>query len=258
VESVFDIHIVFIGAIVGVLIGLTGMGGGSLMTPMMIFLLRVSPLTAVGTDLVFAAVTKIFGAAVHYRLGNVDLKLSYRLLTGSIPGALFGILLLKFIQLTGIVSVETFLKEALGIVLILVAVSLFYRPLWENLNKKTAASVVAKRARITVIYSFAIGVLVSITSIGSGTLFMPFLLFFYTMHPSKLVGTDVLHGAVLVSGAALFHLFSGNVNAALLLNLLLGSVPGVILSSRLSVLFPKRILELILASVLFISGYKLI
>jgi len=233
------------------------MGGGSLMTPMMIFLLRVNPLTAIGTDLVFAAITKIFGAVAHYRLGNVELKLTYRLLTGSIPGALFGILLLKFIQLAGIVPVETFLKEALGIVLIIVAASLFYRPLWEKFSKKTVAYV-AKRRRVTLIYSFVIGVLVSITSVGSGTLFMPFLLFFYTMLPSRFVGTDVFHGAVLVSGAALFHLFSGNVHAALLLNLLLGSLPGVVLGSRLSVLFPKRILELALASVLFISGYKLI
>jgi uncharacterized membrane protein YfcA len=250
------IEIIIAGMIVGIVIGLTGMGGGSLITPILYFWFRLSPLTAVGTDLALGAITKLFGSVEHYRLGNVDFKITKRMLSGSIPGAILGLIFLRLFPALHIIAVEKFVKHTLGIALILVAISLFFPSFIDylaRLKKFDGDNVTMVRS-----FCFVIGFIVSITSVGSGSLLMPFLLAILPLPLPQIVGIDVLHGAILTAVCGLVHFSYNNVNTALLLNLLPGTVPGVIIGSRLSVVFPKRVMQLALATVLAFSGFKLL
>lgn len=251
-------EIIVAGLFVGTMIGLTGMGGGSLVTPIMIFIFKVQPIFAVGTDLVLSALTKTAGAITHVRLRNVNFKITKTLLYGSVPGAIAGILFLRLVSHFEVLSVDSFITHFLGIVLILVSIGLFYPSIWKFARRLKLSPDNRRRTLVVRMVSFGVGFAVSITSVGSGSIFVPFLLATYSLPIAQVVGIDVFHGAILTAVAGAGHLASGTVDFHLLFNLLLGSIPGVILGSRLSVLFPKRATEIILGSMLIVSGVKLL
>ncbi|MGO9482510.1 MAG: sulfite exporter TauE/SafE family protein [Candidatus Kryptoniota bacterium] len=251
-------EIIAAGFFVGTMIGLTGMGGGSLVTPILIFIFGVQPVFAVGTDLILSALTKAAGAITHVRLKNVNFKITKSLLAGSIPGAVVGLLFIKIILHFHVFSIDLFINRFLGAVLILVSVGLFYPSIW-NFAKRLKSSVDGGRKTLVVrSVSFAVGFAVAITSVGSGSIFVPFLLATYSLPISQVVGIDVFHGAVLTAVAGAGHLANGTVDFHLLFNLLIGSIPGAVLGSKLSVSFPKRATEIILGSMLVVSGIKLL
>lgn len=251
-------EIVLAGFFVGIMMGLTGMGGGSLITPIMIFIFRVPPLFAVGTDLVLGALTKGIGAVAHIRLGNVDITTTKKLLSGSLPGAVLGLLFLKTLQSLHIFSVDSTIKHILGIVLLVVSLGMFYPSIWKYADRLKFSTDERKKIWVIRIISFLVGFIVSITSVGSGSLLVPFMLAAFTLPLPRIIGIDVLHGAILTAVAGAGHLASGTVDYYLLMNLLIGSIPGVLLGSRLSVVFPKRVMEVILGSMLAVSGIKLL
>ena len=251
-------EIVLAGFFVGVMIGLTGMGGGSLITPIMIFIFRVPPLFAVGTDLILGSITKIAGAITHYRLGNVNIPITKMLLSGSIPGAVAGLLFLKILPSFHILSPDSIIKHILGIVLLLVSVSMFYPSIWKYAEWLKSSPDERKKTRVVRIICFVVGCIVSITSVGSGSLLVPFMMAAFTLPLSRIIGIDVLHGAILTAVAGAGHIANGTVNYGLLMNLLIGSIPGVVLGSRLCIIFPKRVMEIILGSMLAVSAMKLL
>lgn len=253
-----NLEIALAGLVAGIMIGISGMGGGSLITPMMIFVLQIPPLIAVGTDLLLGAITKSVGAFQHYRLGNVDLKVTKTLLSGSIPGAISGLILLRILPSVNFYSVDKLIKQLLGVILILVAIGLLYPKIWQKIEKLKNSKSEATQKRIVQIFSYFVGFFVSLTSVGSGSLFVPFLLAFYPISITQVVGIDVFHGAILSWAASLGHIVNGDINLTLLVNLLIGSLPGVMVGSKLSNLFPKRFVQLILALMLTISGLKLL
>lgn len=243
---------------VGVLIGLTSMGGAALMAPFLILIIGVPPVTAVGTDLVYGAVTKIVGAAVHLRQGTVDLTVVKRLASGSIPGGLAGALVVVLLpRITR--DAERLVQRAIGVLLVLVAVILLARMI--ALFPKMAPSpkqLQFLHNRGTVIWGAVVGFCVGATSVGSGSLLAPFLLLLFPYATSKVVGTDVCHAAVLVSVTGLAHAVSGGVQWNLVPMLLLGSIPGVLLGSRLATRIPARPLRTGLAALLLLTGYRMI
>jgi hypothetical protein len=250
--------IILAGFIAGIMIGISGIGGGSLITPMLIFVFNIPPLIAVGTDLLLGSITKFVGAYQHYKLGNVNSNITKILLSGSIPGAISGIIFLKLFPIAQLGSIDRFIKHLLGVILLLVALGLIYPVVWKKVEQIRSAQSEKTQIYIVRIFSYIVGFLVALTSVGSGSLFVPFLLAFYSLPLNRVVGIDVFHGAILSLVASSGHLISGNIDFFLLLNLLVGSISGVILGAKLSVIFPKRVVQLILAFMLTISGLKLL
>ena len=265
-----DYRFSLIGLIIGFLIGLTGMGGGSLMTPVMILIMGVKPIIAVGTDLAYGAVTKIIGGGTHWRQGTVHRKSAYLLGAGSVPATLLGVGVVSLIRRNYPALVDGFLLRAIGWVLILVALVLVLKPVLTVALKRWGVRANSDfrddirglgdtKPWILPMVGAVVGLLVGLTSVGSGTLIIVSLLFLYPRWESKdLVGTDVFHASILVSAASLAQLAAGNVNISMMASLLLGSVPGVLLGSRMAIGFPERFLRLSLASVMLVSGSKLL
>lgn len=241
----------------GILIGLTSMGGAALMAPFLILVVGVRPVTAVGTDLVYGAITKIVGAWVHWKQGSVDLPVVRKLATGSVPGGIAGALLVIVLpRFTH--NAEHFVKRAIGTLLVLVAVILIVR----ILSPIAPVTPSAKRLKFlsekgTVIWGAVVGFCVGMTSVGSGSLLAPFLMMLYPSKPSRVVGTDVFHAAILVSVTGLAHATSGGVEWSLIPVLLAGSIPGVLLGSRIAARVPARPLRTCLAALLLFTGYSM-
>jgi uncharacterized membrane protein YfcA len=265
-----DLRFTLIGLVIGFLIGMTGMGGGSLMTPIMILVMGVKPIIAVGTDLAYGAVTKVIGGAAHWRAGTVHRKAALFLACGSVPATILGVGVTSAIKRANPQLVNVLLMHSIAWVLILVALVLVAKPILTRAARRLAAaasgdwrgdllSLGERRPWILTIVGAVVGFLVGLTSVGSGTLIMVSLLFLYPRWESKeWVGTDVFHASILVGAASLAHLAAGNVNIPMMLSLLLGSVPGVLIGSRIVIGFPERALRLSLASVMLISGSQLL
>lgn len=250
------------GLLVGTLVGLTGVGGGSLMAPILILLFGVSPTTAVGTDLWFAAITKSFGGAVHHTLGDPDWQVVRRLAMGSLPASALTLFILSQTHVGPIK--QGMVMNALGVVLLLTAVATLS---W-NLVRGTVLRLDDGRATkyrrlqpgLTVLAGMILGVMVSMTSVGAGALGATMLLALYPlrMNPSRLVGTDIVHAVPLTIVAGIGHLWLGNVNFLLLGSLLVGSVPGILVGSFLATRISGNIIRPILAAVLVASGFKML
>jgi uncharacterized membrane protein YfcA len=247
------------GFAVGAIVGLTGVGGGSLMTPLLVLLFGVHPATAVGTDLLYAAITKSGGTIVHGRKGHIDWQIVGRLAAGSIPAAAITILILSQLpkrsaEMTHLISVS------LGIALLLTACAIIFRKHILEFALKHENSFVQRHiGPVTVAVGAVIGVLVSISSVGAGALGVAALFFLYPHLPAvRIVGSDVVHAVPLTLVAGLGHWWLGSVDWALLGALLLGSLPGIWLGSHISAKVPDRILRPILASMLVLIGAKLI
>ena len=249
----------FAGFIVGLVVGVTGVGGGSLMTPLLVLVFGVAPVTAVGTDLLFASVTKAGGAWAHARRGNVDWSLVGWLAAGSVPASAATLILLHFFvphpdRLSAIVSV------ALGVALILTACSLVFRDKLHAWGaRRTPANVDgATTARRTLITGAVLGLLVTVSSVGAGALGVTALFFLYPgLAAARIVGSDIAHAVPLTLVAGLGHAAAGVVDWKLLLALLIGSLPGIWLGSSLSRRIPERALRTGLAAMLLLIGGKL-
>jgi uncharacterized protein len=256
-----DFRISIVGFVVGLLVGLTGMGGGALMTPALILLGLARPSVAVGTDLVWGTLTKAVGAFVHYRQKTVDFTIVRRLSIGSIPGALAGLALLaRLHRYRGVEVMDRFVVRMLAIALICVALSLFLRAArgprikaeGEFFNHK-------RRGWLTSVVGAVIGFLVSLTSVGSGSLIVACLVILYpNTSMRRIVGSDIVNALLLVGVSALGHLGLGSINVSLLWVLLVGSIPGVWVGSKMNAVVPEWILQPLLATTLFFLGYKLL
>lgn len=248
------------GFVVGAIVGLTGVGGGSLMTPLLVLLFGVHPATAVGTDLLYAAITKAGGTAVHAKKGHVDWRITRLLAAGSIPAAALTIWALSFLpkrspEVTHVISMS------LGVALLLTACAIIFRSKLQRraLAHADDAAHTKLRAPITVAVGALLGVLVTISSVGAGALGVAVLFYLYPRLPAiRIVGSDVAHAVPLTLVAGIGHWMIGSVDWALLGSLLLGSLPGIWLGSHASAKVPDRFLRPILASMLVLIGGKLI
>jgi uncharacterized protein len=253
----------FLGLFVGFLIGLTGMGGGAMMTPLLLWTGWASPSLAVGTDLVWNALTKVVGATVHYRHRNVNLPLVWRLASGSVPGALAGLYLLAQLKKhASVATVDHLIVRLLGGTLIVVAIGIVFRGYIHRLIPSTATRT-ATRENLSgwkvPVLGFVVGLIVTFTSVGSGSLIVTtLLLLFPGERLNKLVGSDVFHAVLLVGVAALGHWHLGDVNVPLVFGLLIGSVPGVWLGSYIATRIPENALRPAVAVLLFVTGVKLV
>lgn len=250
-----DIGLIVAGLAAGTLIGLSGIGGGALMTPLLIAVAGVRPLHAVGTDLTYSALTKVVGAFRHWRLGTVDRDVALRLALGSVPGVLTGVALLRWLEAHGAADADRVISRGLGVALVLVALTLLWR-LW---RPAAAAGTPARLAAPVLIpLAFALGLAVGVTSVGSGSLFVVVLALATPLSMRRIVGTDVFHAALLTGAGALAHWRIGTVEPPIVANLLIGSVPGVWLGSGLAARLPRRLLSGAVATLLFASGVRLI
>lgn len=249
------------GLVVGFIVGLTGMGGGSLMTPLLVLFFGVPPATAVGTDLLYASITKAGGMWVHGRNGTVDWKVVGRLAAGSLPMALVTVLALNYLRLDND-HLATLVSGVLGIALILTALALFFRERLRNIGRAQHHAGKKRQPRVgpyTVATGVALGLLVTISSVGAGAIGMAALFWLYPRTASaKLVGSDIAHAVPLTAVAGLGHLYLGSVDFVLLGYLLVGSLPGIYLGSHLSRKFPEKILRPVLAGMLILIGGRLI
>jgi len=248
------------GFIVGAIVGLTGVGGGSLMTPLLVLLFGIHPATAVGTDLLYAAITKAGGTVVHARKGHVDWRVTRLLGAGSIPAAALTIWALSFLPKQSS-TVSHVISVSLGIALLLTAAAIAFRHKLQQqaLAHADDAAHTRLRAPITVAFGALLGILVSISSVGAGALGVAVLFYLYPRLPTiRIVGSDVAHAVPLTLVAGLGHWLLGSVDWSLLGSLLLGSLPGIWLGSHASAKVPDRVLRPVLAGMLVLIGGKLI
>jgi uncharacterized membrane protein YfcA len=247
------------GLLVGFLVGLTGMGGGALMTPVLIFVFGFKPTLAIGTDITYGAVTKWFGAWRHWRQGSVDLPLTFYLALGSVPSTLLGVGLVHLLEKVYGAQLDNLLYRLIGAALVAVGVTLVLRSVFlaDVAHRRENVRLSLRRKLVTIGLGAATGFVVGLTSVGSGTFLAMFLLIAYPLAASRVVGTDVFHAAILLGAAAVAQASIGNVDPWMVASLLLGSIPGVVIGSGLTIHTPNRLLRICLATVLFLSGIAL-
>ena len=255
------------GLLVGFLVGLTGVGGGSLMTPFLVAVVGVPAPTAVGTDMVFATLTKLTGSVQHYRQRSVNLEIAIFLGLGSIPAGLLGVATIEWMQRNfDAETLESVMITIIALTLIVVGASLIYREYFMAPRDESpkpgvwdGKSPMSRRRRIyTVLFGATGGYLVGLTSIGSGSVMAVILLLLYPIAPAVIVGTDIAHATVLSLVVGIAHMTQGNVDFGLAGTLLLGSIPGVLIGSRIAPWLPGKPLKAILAGMLIFVGVRLL
>lgn len=246
------------GFLVGLLVGQTGVGGGSLMTPLLVLAFGIHPATAVGTDLLYAAATKSVGTLVHGVNHTVDWRITRRLAAGSLPATAFSLLLLSRINLESHAQGRV-VSVVLGIMLLLTAVSLVFRRQVLFLAGPTLDRVAPRRSPwLTVATGAVLGVLVTVSSVGAGALGVTALLLLYPRAPmAVIVGSDIAHAVPLTLAAGIGHWLIGSVDGGLLVSLLTGSIPGIVLGSWLAGRVPEAVLRPVLAATLTIVGVRI-
>lgn len=251
-----DPLVIIAGFGVGLLVGMTGVGSGSLMAPFLVLVLGSRPVIAVGTDLAYAAITKVVGGVRHARNRTVDRGVALRLAIGSVPGSVLGVATTALLEASSKEQADAFVGHALGITLIVVAATIILEPLlgsrWRGRARLEA------RPWALVALGLFIGFIVGLTSLGSGSLLGVALVLFTGLSYRQVVGTDVFHGALLTGSAALAHLALGHVDLGLTLALLVGSIPGVLVGTHLAIRVPDRALRLALGVVLLLAGVRLV
>lgn len=259
---IVDFGFTVAGFIVGFVIGLTGVGGGSLMTPALVLVFGIKPAVAVGTDLLYAAITKGGGIFPHHKHGTIDWRIVRLLSAGSIPATLLSVLILK--QLAGMgIDYEPIITSMLSIALILTSVVILFKSQLQAIGRTEPFQfirIVHRKlcAPMTVVAGFVIGVLVTFSSVGAGALGAAILFFLYPrFNTVKIVGTDLAHAVPITAIAGLGHWHLGSVDFQLLLSLIIGSLPGIYLGSHAGVQLPEKLMRLLLALMLMLIGGRL-
>jgi uncharacterized membrane protein YfcA len=247
---------ILVGFVVGVLIGLTGVGGGVLLLPVLIYGLGVPAIMAVGSDAVFNFFTKIPAGLLHLSKGTVRRKVVIALAVGSVPGSIGGVALLTHIRHLYGNGVNDFIKVAIGILLIVIPVLLLFQG---RIEERVANRRPTMKSFIGMsVIGLLAGFLVGMTSVGSGSIIMMLLLLFYSYPPKVNVGTDVVHAVVLTGVTGFLHFRLGNVDPKLVMSLLIGSIPGGLLGSHLSTRVPMLWLRRILCTLLLLTGARML
>lgn len=249
------------GFLVGLIVGVTGVGGGSLMTPLLVLMFGVAPATAVGTDLLYASLTKSVGGWVHGRRGTVDWKIVGLLSLGSLPAAVATIALLKYLALDEN-TLRGLVTSVLSVALLLTGAALLLKDKVRQLGRRKDGMMFelhhSHLPAATIITGALVGILVTISSVGAGALGMVVLLFLYPRHATvRLVGADIAHAVPLTAVAGVGHIALGTVDFVLLGSLLLGSLPGIYIGSHLSAKMPEKVLRPLLATMLLLIGTRM-
>jgi uncharacterized protein len=253
-----DLIAILSGFGVGAIVGMTGVGGGSLMTPLLLSVFRLSPAVAIGTDLWFACITKVAGSASHHRAGHVEWRITALLLAGSIPASLATVALMHTTGVTkGWAAALTF---SLGIALLLTAVTVAFKQTWHAVGLRLQRWIPEHRKPLlTVVCGLVLGVLVSLSSIGAGAIGATLIMLLYPKLPShRIVGTDIAHAVPLTLVAGIGHATLGHVDWTLLASLLVGSIPGIWLGAQLTRKMPERLVRTLLCLALVTAGLKVI
>jgi uncharacterized membrane protein YfcA len=243
---------------VGAIVGLTGVGGGSLMTPLLLTVFKLNPAVAIGTDLWFACITKTAGSASHHQAGHVEWRITALLLAGSIPASLATVALMHLTGLTkGWASALTF---SLGIALLLTAVTVAYRQAWHGLGLRLERWIPpSRKPSLTVLCGLVLGVLVSLSSIGAGAIGATLIMLLYPrLESRRVVGTDIAHAVPLTLVAGIGHATLGHVDWGLLGTLLIGSIPGIWIGAQLTRKMPDALVRTLLCVALVTAGLKVI
>jgi uncharacterized membrane protein YfcA len=252
-----DPLVIAFGLGVGILIGMTGIGGGSLMTPLLVLFAGVPPTVAIGTDLAYGAVTKTLGGWRHLRKGTVDLGVSIWLAFGSVPGALVGVWLLDRLETAYGKSFEPTLLTAIAVALLIVSVTILGRALFMSklvARERHSVQQTARTKATAVGLGAVLGLILGVTSVGSGALIGLALILVFRLTPHRVVGTDVFHAAILLWAAGLAHWVSGNVDFVLMGTILIGSLPGVVIGTHLIDYVSATVLRPALGCVLLASA----
>jgi hypothetical protein len=252
-----DPAIIVFGLGIGVLVGMTGMGGGSLMTPLLILIFGIQPTTAIGTDIFYSAVTKTVGGWRHFRMKTVNMELVKWLSFGSVPAAVLGVAIVSVLQdHIGEDRLDSLAYAVLGGTLLMVGIITLTRALiLRNLVEERDRFEVERRHKIAaVLIGATTGFVIGITSAGSGTVIAILLIAVYRLAPKRVVGTDVFHAAILLWAAGIAHWIGGNVDFTLAANILIGSIPGVVIGAALSDRAPQGFIRTALGIVLVGSG----
>jgi uncharacterized membrane protein YfcA len=259
-----------LGLLVGILVGITGMGGGSLMAPLLVLVMRMHPVTAVGTDLAYSAVTKLTGASLHWRKQTIRWRICGLMALGSIPGTILGVSVIRQLLAHDSQAVNSFVLHALGVTLIIVAITMLlrarilaYARAVEKRHSSPLGGLIRQtrpwRPALTVVLGAVVGFLVGLTSVGSGSLIILALAILYPrLTGREMVGTDLLHATLITAAASLAHLSIGTVNLPIVGLLLLGSIPGVIVGTLVSTRVPDGALRPVIAITLGIIGLTLL
>jgi uncharacterized membrane protein YfcA len=256
-----DPAIVAFGLGVGVLVGMTGIGGGSLMTPLLILVFGIKPITAIGTDLAYGAVTKTVGGWRHLRQGTVDMSLSMWMAVGSVPAAVGGVYVLELVERTYGDDFDSILLVALAVTLLFTGLvtlgrALFLKALHDK--ERDTVEMTTRNKVYAVVLGVSVGFVLGVTSAGSGALIAVGLILLFRLVPSRVVGTDIFHAAILLWAAAAAHIVAGNVDFALAGNILIGSIPGVWIGSNLTLRVGNSVLRRTLGLVLIGAGLALL
>jgi uncharacterized protein len=245
-----------IGFVVGTLIGMTGLGGGVLLLPLLIFGLKVPPILAVGSDALFNFITKIGSSWVHLRKGTVRRRVVLALASGSVPGSIMGVSYLAHLRTLYGSGVNAFITSAVGLLLVCIPTLLLLQPRIEEhvANRPPTMRSFVGMSAIGLVAGFLVGM----TSVGSGSIIMMLLLLFYSFPPKVMVGTDILHAVILTGVTSAMHWRIGNIDYRLVAALLIGSIPGGLLGSHLSTRVPIPWLRRILCAVLLMTGARML
>jgi uncharacterized protein len=248
------------GLLIGLLVGLTGMGGGALLTPLLILLFGFKPTLAVGTDILHGAIFKTFGAVRHRRLGTVHARLTFWMFLGSAPLSLAGVELAEYLERRYGDGVESAGAKVIGAALLLGALGLVAKTfVARGVQPVDMPLLLTRRDRmIALALGASGGFIVGLTSVGSGTFFALVMLLVFPLTAAKIVGTDIWHASALLWVAGISHLLHGNVDLGAMGWLLLGSIPGILIGSQVTVRLPDRALRIALATTLAVSGVKLV
>jgi uncharacterized membrane protein YfcA len=246
------------GLLIGLLVGMTGMGGGSLMTPMLVLIFGFKPTVAIGTDILHGAIFKSFGAVRHRQLGNVHARLTAWMLIGSAPASLLGVAVSTWLEGRYGEGFEDTAQKILGATLIVGGLGFLAKAFLHSISDDSPFILARRDKIIAVSLGISGGFIVGLTSVGSGTFFGLVMLIAFPLTAAKIVGTDIFQAALLLWVAGAGHLVAGNVDIPATASLLVGSIPGVLIGSQLTVKLPERALRTSLALVLGLSGVKLL